>query len=134
MFENTQKVKKNAFLIGQDKCANFRGNPLFQSYVQHKHKQFTYLCQLNACRRNLLVIWCFKPSQRQRIISGLRVTYIKRYKVTMTNKAELRPEELSEKAELSVEFMEGNTVEWAIETETDTETEQKSGQARLVYV
>ena len=56
-------------------------------------------------------------------MSGLRVTYIKRYKVTMTNKAELRPEELSEKAELSVEFMEGNTVEWAIETETDTGTE-----------
>ena len=46
-----------------------------------------------------LVSWCLKPSQPQRIISGLRETFINRYIVERTNKAELRPEEESEKAE-----------------------------------
>ena len=46
-----------------------------------------------------LVSWCFKPSQPQRIISGLRETFMKRYLVERTNKAELRPEEQREKAE-----------------------------------
>ena len=43
--KNTQRVKITRFLIGQNKtkCANFRGNPLFESYVQHKNKQCTYL-------------------------------------------------------------------------------------------
>ena len=41
----------------------------------------------------------FEPSQPQRIISGLRETFIKRYMVERTNKAELRPEEQIEKAE-----------------------------------
>ena len=45
-----------------------------------------------------LVSWCFKPSQPQRIISGLRETFIQRYTVERTNKAEVRPEEQSEKA------------------------------------
>ena len=53
-----------------------------------------------------LVSWFFKPSQPQRIISGLRETLIKRYIVDRTNKAELRSEEQSEKAELSGECME----------------------------
>ena len=35
-----------------------------------------------------LVSWCFKPSQPQRIISGLRETFIKRYIVERTNEAE----------------------------------------------
>ena len=47
----------------------------------------------------MIVSWCFKPGQPQRIISGLRETFIKRYKVERTNKAEIRPEEQSEKAE-----------------------------------
>ena len=42
---------------------------------------------------------CIKPSQPPRIISGLRETFIKRYIVERTNKAELRPEEQSEKAQ-----------------------------------
>ena len=46
-----------------------------------------------------LVSWCFKPSQPQRILSGLRETFIKIYVVERTNKAEIRPEEQSEKAE-----------------------------------
>ena len=47
----------------------------------------------------LLVSWCFEPSQPQRIISGLKETFIKRYIVERTNNAEIRPEEQSEKAE-----------------------------------
>ena len=46
-----------------------------------------------------LVSWCFKPSQPQRIISGQKETFIKRHIVERTNKAEIRPEEQSEKAE-----------------------------------
>ena len=37
-----------------------------------------------------LVSWCFKPSQPQRIISGLKETFLKRYVVERTNKAEIR--------------------------------------------
>ena len=46
-----------------------------------------------------LVNWCFKPSQPQRITSGLRATFIKRYIVERTSSAELIPEEQIEKAE-----------------------------------
>ena len=42
---------------------------------------------------------CFKRSQPQRNISWLTETVIKRYIVERTSKAELRPEEQSEKAE-----------------------------------
>ena len=54
-----------------------------------------------------LVSWCFKPSQTQRIISGLKKTFIKIYIVERTSKAELRPEKTeSESGEMSGEFME----------------------------
>ena len=46
-----------------------------------------------------LVSWCFKPSQPQRVISGLKETSIKKYVVERTKKAEIRPEEHSGKAE-----------------------------------
>ena len=46
-----------------------------------------------------LVSLCFKPSQPQRIIPGLKETFIKRYIVERTNKAKRSPEEQSEKAE-----------------------------------
>ena len=46
-----------------------------------------------------LVTWCFEPSQPLGIISGLKETFIKRYKVERTNKAEIRLEEQSKKAE-----------------------------------
>ena len=52
--------------------------------------------QLFAVR---LVSLCFTPSQLQRIISALRETFIKRYIVERANKAEIRPEVQSEKAE-----------------------------------
>ena len=44
-----------------------------------------------------VVNWCFEPRQSLWIISGLKETFIKRYTVERTNKAEMRPEELSEK-------------------------------------
>ena len=46
-----------------------------------------------------LVGWCFKPSQPQMIISGLRETLMERYTVERTHKAEIRLQEQSEKAE-----------------------------------
>ena len=46
-----------------------------------------------------IVSKCSKPNQPQRIISGLRKTFIKRYIAERANKAEMRPEEQSEKAE-----------------------------------
>ena len=46
---------------------------------------------------NVVVSWCFKPSQPQRIISGLKETFRKRHIVERTNKAEIRLEEQSEK-------------------------------------
>ena len=39
------------------------------------------------------------PSHPQRIILGLRETFIKRYIIESTNEAELRPEQQSEKVE-----------------------------------
>ena len=59
----------------------------------------------------------------QRILSGLREIFINRCIGERTIKAEIRPEEQSEKAELSGEFMEWNTVERAIKTEMVTRTE-----------
>ena len=48
---------------------------------------------------NDIVSWYFKPSQPQKIVSGPRETFIDRYIVERTSKAEIRPEEQSEKAE-----------------------------------
>ena len=45
-----------------------------------------------------LVSWCFKPSQPQRITSGLRETFVQRYIVERNSRAELSPKEQSEKA------------------------------------
>ena len=46
-----------------------------------------------------LVNWCFEPSQPLRIILGLKETLIKIYIVERINKAEIRPEEQSQKTE-----------------------------------
>ena len=54
---------------------------------------------LHPTVRNLLVDWCFEPSQPLGIISGLKETFIKRYVAERTSTAEIRPEEQSEKAE-----------------------------------
>ena len=46
-----------------------------------------------------LVNWCFEPSQSLGITSGLKETFMKRYIVERTNKAEKNPEKQSEKME-----------------------------------
>ena len=46
-----------------------------------------------------LANWWFQSSQPLGIISGLKENFIKRYIVERTNKAEIRPEEQSEKTE-----------------------------------
>ena len=45
------------------------------------------------------VSWYFEPSQPQRIISGLRETFVKIYILKRTSMADMRPKEQSEKAE-----------------------------------
>ena len=72
----------------------------------------------------------FGPSQPHWIISGLKETFIKRYKVERTNKAEIRSEGRdktgrteSENGELSGELMVVGRVESAIKSEIDTRTE-----------
>ena len=49
--------------------------------------------------KGLMMMMMIKPSQPQRITPGPRETFIKRYIVERANKAELRPEEQSEKVE-----------------------------------
>ena len=46
-----------------------------------------------------LVNLCFEPSQPLGIVSGLKETFIKKYVVERTNKAEIRLEKLSQKTE-----------------------------------
>ena len=53
---------------------------------------------LHGHQDHVTVSWCFKPSQPQTIISGLRETFVKEI-VERTNIAEIRPEEQSEKVE-----------------------------------
>ena len=59
----------------------------------------TCLHNSQSLEHGKLVSWCFKPSQPQRIKSGLRETFIKRYIVERTNKAEIGSEEQNEKME-----------------------------------
>ena len=66
--------------------------------MQPQKFRFT-LPRSKAIEVSWLVGWCFKPSQPQRITSGLNETSMKRYIVERTSKAETRPEEQSEKAE-----------------------------------
>ena len=60
-------------------------------------------------------------------MSGLRETFIKRCIVERTNKAEIRPEEQSEKAECCREnlWKKKKPVERTIKRETDTGTEYR---------
>ena len=77
-----------------------------------------------------MLLSCFKPSQPQRIISGLRETFFfffkkkeekKRDVVEMTNRAEVRTEEQSEKAESCPEKW--IALERVIKTGTDRRTD-----------
>ena len=55
--------------------------------------------QIHTVPNTIFVNWCFEPSQPLGIISELKETFIKRYAVERTNKAEVRPEEQSQKTE-----------------------------------
>ena len=59
----------------------------------------TTVSRLSSHTKGVQFSWCFKPTQPQRITSGLRETFIRRYIVERTNTAEIRPAEQSEKAE-----------------------------------
>ena len=66
---------------------------------QHDYLRSPFWPVETTVARNLLVSWCFKPSQPLWIISGLEKTFKKRYVVERTNKKEIRPEEHSQKTE-----------------------------------
>ena len=74
---------------GQGKVRRVRRHPVIQTKANVKQNVTV----------SWLVSWCFKASQPQRIISGLKETFIKRSIVERTNKAIRRPEEQSKKAE-----------------------------------
>ena len=81
-----------------------------------------------------LVTWCFKPSQEQRIISGLMETFIKSYIVERTNEAEIRPEEQSEKAESCRENLWNELqLKGHKDRNRHKNTVKRSGQAGFVY-
>ena len=100
-------------------CCFFWGVYRFRGNTSHKAGRLTHTTvqgdslftvkgqEIGEYQSSLLppsvVIWlvslCFKLCQPQRIISGLRETFIKRYILERTNKAEIRPEEQSEKAQ-----------------------------------
>ena len=81
-------------------------NPLSGTVVQQADFGFVIRQQVVSGRKrmfcptviHLLVSWCFKPSQPQRIISVMRETFIKRYIIERTNEVEIRLKEQSEKA------------------------------------
>ena len=54
---------------------------------------------IQQTKSDSLVNWCFQPRQPLGIISGLKETFMKRHIVEGTNKAEVKPEERSEKKE-----------------------------------
>ena len=83
----------------------------------------------------MLAGWCFKPSQPQRIISGLKETFVKRYIFERTKKAEIRPEEQSEKAESCWENL-LMKYSWKGHKERNRHKNgiKRSWQAQLVYV
>ena len=86
----THKRLKERFLIGRNRAkrASYRGSPLFQAtYNLHTEKHKT----INSTYR--VSIRCGKLAE------GLFSFFLKRYIVERINKAELRPEEYSEKAE-----------------------------------
>ena len=69
---------------------------LWQKFIENNYE--CILDFLKDIRTKLLVSLCFKPSQPQRIISGMKETFIKICTVNRANNAEIRPEEQSEKA------------------------------------
>ena len=82
-----------------------------------------------------LVNQCFEPSQPQRIISGLKETFINRHIDERTNKAEIRPEIQSEKTETYQEKL-WNEIQLKGPKDRNRHKNRtkRSGQVRLVHV
>ena len=85
--------------------------------------------------RTELVCWWSKPSQHQRILLGLRKTFIKRYIVERTNKTELRRRNRVRKRRL-VGRIYGMKHNWKAHKDRNRHKNRikRSGQARLIYV
>ena len=82
----------------------------------------------------MLVNCCFEPSQSVGIISGLKETFIKTYIVERTNKAQIRPEELSEKMESCREDLWNEIRLKGPQRQKETQEQNKKEWASSVYV
>ena len=91
--KNIQYTLYQSYVNGQWK-KNIR--PPEQSTEEQSLKRNICCNYVRCYMYSNLVSGCLKPSQPQRIISGPKETFVKRYR---TKKAEIRPEEQNEKAE-----------------------------------
>ena len=80
-----------------------------------------------------MVILCFEPNQPPGIIPGLKETFIKRHLAERTSKAEIRPEEQSQRAESCQKNL-WHEIQLKGQKKTEIDTIKRSGQAQLVYV
>ena len=67
-----------------------------QHMPRHLYGFFFFHRRSTCVQCRSLLNWYFEPSDLLGIISGLKETFIKRYTVKRTNKAEIRQEEQSE--------------------------------------
>ena len=81
-----------------------------------------------------LVSWCFKPSQPQRIISGLNESFIKKYIVERTSEAELRPKEQRKRRVLGGIYGMKYSLKGHKDRNRHKNRIKRSRQARLVHV
>ena len=78
----------------------------WNSHVHDVEKAKYFARERERERERERVNWCFEPSQPLGITSGLKETFIKRYKVERTNTAEGRPKEQRKRRELPGELIE----------------------------
>ena len=110
-------------------CSGIRSPPFDRSRV--------WLCRARSKQK--LFSLCFKPSQPQQIISGLKKTFTKIYIYSWKDQWDRMWETGRmewESGELSGEFKEWNTVSWKGHKDGNRHTNRikRNGQARLVYV
>ena len=77
-------LKAEASFLVEDTTAQGFPNFFKREGGGEERERYIYIVNFN---------WCLRPSQPQRIISGLKETLIKRYTVERTNTAEIRPAE-----------------------------------------
>ena len=95
--KNTQTVSTNSLIPEQARVV---------ALVRERERESVCVCVcacVRACERERVraraLIGVFKTSQPQGIILGMKETFIKRYVVERTSKADIRPEEESQKTE-----------------------------------